>query len=75
MLLFNTQQDLENPFDMNGMDDVFFEMDKEMDDAWQPMGSIAGERVEPRQVALRLCRRRLPMLHAGSHAQQPALTA
>jgi hypothetical protein len=43
MLLFNTQQDLENPFDMNGMDDVFFDMDREMDDAWQPLASMAGE--------------------------------
>lgn len=43
MLLFNTQQDLENPFDMNGLDDVFFEMDREMDDAWQPLASMAGE--------------------------------
>lgn len=42
MLLFNTQQDLENPFDMQGMDDVFFVMDREMDDCWQPLVSMAG---------------------------------
>lgn len=43
MLLFKTQQDLENPFDMCGLDDVFFDLRHELEDAcFGPMGSMAG---------------------------------
>lgn len=34
MLLYHIQQDIENPFDMHAIDDVFFEMSEEADDVF-----------------------------------------
>ncbi|WIA29367.1 hypothetical protein OEZ86_011872 [Tetradesmus obliquus] len=42
MLLYNVQQDIEQPFDMESLDDVFFDVqDEVMDDVMSPMRTAA----------------------------------
>jgi hypothetical protein len=42
MLLYNVQQDIEQPFDMAGLDDVFFEVgDEVLEDVMEPAFATA----------------------------------
>ena len=44
MLLYNVQQDIEQPFDMAGLDDVFFEVgDEVLEDVMEPGMATVGE--------------------------------
>lgn len=44
MLLYNIQQDIQQPFDMDGLDDVFFDVgDEVMHDVMEPPATTTGE--------------------------------